>query len=420
MEHRKHVSSTALYTPARIESSVARSMLVLALPPLLVSFAAAISAVSRLTGQSGSSTETVVWLALALAIVASAESLASLARATLLPTAVVAAVLPFVIQRLSPVSSAGPVLLLAAITACLALGRAFETWRWARSQNGVNALTGLVWALVGCFALAFGVTGKPGFAAVTILGLGAAVLCQTFDSFRPALFTPRIDVRADMTAAVVGGALISTALIVAALTSGKPFGWPVAGASAAGLISLISVLSSMQRSSTEQAARLRAIAGESRLDALTGLLNRRGFDERLAAEVARANRYGHSLSLLMLDLDDFKRVNDTWGHQQGDHALSDVASIIQRSLRSIDIAARHGGEEFVVILPETAVDGAQIVAERIRSEIERSDRSIPLSVSIGASELSPDEPSASALILRADSALYLAKRSGKNRVELAG
>ncbi len=113
-------------------------------------------------------------------------------------------------------------------------------------------------------------------------------------------------------------------------------------------------------------AHLRRSSQESRVDALTGLANRRAFDERLDEEVARAIRYGHPLSLLMVDIDNFKLVNDRFGHTAGDEALKALAAIIDRSIRTIDIVARFGGEEFVVILPETPIEGAAVVAERVR------------------------------------------------------
>jgi diguanylate cyclase (GGDEF)-like protein len=118
----------------------------------------------------------------------------------------------------------------------------------------------------------------------------------------------------------------------------------------------------------------------------------------------------------MIDIDDFKLLNDRFGHAEGDRALRNLAVSITRSIRSIDAAGRYGGEEFLVVLPETDLDGAAVVAERIRSAIESSGK---LLVSIGVAELEPANGSISALIVAADAALYAAKRGGKNRVELA-
>ena len=122
----------------------------------------------------------------------------------------------------------------------------------------------------------------------------------------------------------------------------------------------------------------------------------------------------------MIDIDDFKRVNDRLGHTAGDQALQAVSAVIERSIRTIDIAARYGGEEFVVILPETPLDSAAIVAERIRGGAAENAGSIPVTVSIGVAELDNTDAAPGALLDRADAALYGAKRSGKNRVELAG
>jgi diguanylate cyclase (GGDEF)-like protein len=160
-------------------------------------------------------------------------------------------------------------------------------------------------------------------------------------------------------------------------------------------------------------------AQESRLDGLTSLLNRRGFDERLDAEIARSARFGHPLSLLLIDVDDFKLVNDRFGHAAGDEVLRSLASHIERSIRTIDIAARYGGEEFAVILPETPAEGALVVAERILGFHQPSLIGAPITVTIGVAELDPVSGSKDELIQRSDEALYRAKRAGKNRVGLA-
>ncbi|HXI03230.1 MAG TPA: diguanylate cyclase [Candidatus Saccharimonadales bacterium] len=160
-------------------------------------------------------------------------------------------------------------------------------------------------------------------------------------------------------------------------------------------------------------------------DYLTGAANRSYLDSRLDLEIRRARRYGEHLSLLMLDLDDFKSVNDTSGHLVGDRALREVGQLIVATVRDVDIAARFGGEEFAVILPETPRRGAWVVAERIRVEIERHfrrrggfERAIRLTVSGGLSCYPQDAEDPSSLISKADRALYKAKRAGKNKIEL--
>ena len=156
-------------------------------------------------------------------------------------------------------------------------------------------------------------------------------------------------------------------------------------------------------------------------DDLTKLFNSRHFYNRLHLEVERTNRYHHPLSLLMVDIDDFKKFNDTYGHLAGDKALAKTGEAIQKILRDSDSGYRYGGEEFAVILPETAGPGAVQVAERIRKELAGMPISLTdganrhITVSIGISELRVEEKLAD-FISRADENLYTAKASGKNRV----
>jgi diguanylate cyclase (GGDEF)-like protein len=161
----------------------------------------------------------------------------------------------------------------------------------------------------------------------------------------------------------------------------------------------------------------------SHIDPLTGVANRRGFDAAVERMLARARRNGSSTALLLLDLDHFKAVNDTWGHQVGDHALQAVARALERELRGGDVAARLGGEEFAVALADSRTDEAAVVAERARRavsglDIRRGDAPVGLSVSIGVAALRAAD-SLDALFARADAALYRAKAAGRNRVEFA-
>ncbi|HMR33935.1 MAG TPA: diguanylate cyclase [Geminicoccaceae bacterium] len=156
-------------------------------------------------------------------------------------------------------------------------------------------------------------------------------------------------------------------------------------------------------------------------DPLTGLLNRRRMGELMEAELARVRRYGGGSSLLILDLDRFKLVNDAFGHAAGDAALCHVAEICASTLRSSDLLARWGGEELLALLPETGLGGASQLAERLRREIAarpamHDGRVIPLTVSIGMAELTPSDRSADPIVARADEALYAAKRAGRNLV----
>ena len=168
---------------------------------------------------------------------------------------------------------------------------------------------------------------------------------------------------------------------------------------------------------------LREKAGEyeqlSVTDPLTGLLNRRYLEERISEEIIRSKRHRFSLSLMMLDVDDFKSYNDTFGHPAGDSALQAVAEILKESLRGADVAARYGGEEFAILLPQTSSEEAAQIGERIRKQVERTE--VPnrkVTVSVGIASCSNDVDSARDLISAADVALYAAKNQGRNNVQI--
>ena len=167
-------------------------------------------------------------------------------------------------------------------------------------------------------------------------------------------------------------------------------------------------------------ARLEALA---HTDPLTQTLNRRALTVRLTAELDRARRYDSVVTLLMLDLDHFKKVNDTYGHLVGDEVLREVAALLQNAVRSVDVVARYGGEEFVIVLPETAEEGGVTFAERIRERVEAETFGqaekvkLKLTASIGVANYpSPRIESVEDLFARADAALYRAKADGRNRV----
>jgi two-component system, cell cycle response regulator len=158
-------------------------------------------------------------------------------------------------------------------------------------------------------------------------------------------------------------------------------------------------------------------------DPLTRLLNRRALLERLSSEVDRAKRYQSTLTLLLLDVDHFKLINDTAGHLVGDGVLREIGGLIEGSVRTVDIAARYGGEEFVIILPETSTEGGVAFAERFRETIERypfaasGSDTLHLTASIGVATFpSPRVESTEDLFARADEALYRAKSGGRNQV----
>ncbi|MEX2642301.1 MAG: sensor domain-containing diguanylate cyclase [Acetobacterales bacterium] len=165
-------------------------------------------------------------------------------------------------------------------------------------------------------------------------------------------------------------------------------------------------------------ARLKELAS---IDPLTGVANLRYFMERAQYDLARIWRYGGALSLMLLDVDHFKRVNDSFGHAAGDLVLRGMAAVCRETLRDSDLVGRIGGEEFAIVLPETPVDGAAGVAERIRHLVEVAhfgydDKLIDVTVSIGVAGCGREGETVEDLMKRADVALYDAKRSGRNRV----
>ena len=163
-----------------------------------------------------------------------------------------------------------------------------------------------------------------------------------------------------------------------------------------------------------------ALAKQATTDALTGILNRRGFEELWNREIERSKRHEHRLSLLAIDLDKFKTVNDTYGHEMGDTILREVSKTLQSQIREIDIIGRIGGEEISVALPETGEQGALILAERLRASIESLKiEGYPQKCTISIGGASTENFTFERLIAEADRALYQAKKNGRNKVELA-
>lgn len=160
-----------------------------------------------------------------------------------------------------------------------------------------------------------------------------------------------------------------------------------------------------------------------RHDALTGALNRKGLEESYAKEVSRATRRGTTLCLAVLDIDNFKRLNDTYGHKTGDDALLHLVSTVRDCLRPHDTLSRYGGEEFVILLPETTIEDAVIVLQRLQRELTKrfflaNNEKLLITFSAGVTVVLKDEPQ-DASIGRADVAMYQAKATGKNRVVTA-
>ena len=177
------------------------------------------------------------------------------------------------------------------------------------------------------------------------------------------------------------------------------------------------VLEFQKRALEEANRRLEALATE---DGLTGLKNHRAFQERLAMEAERARRYGLPLSVVLLDVDQFKLYNDAYGHPAGDAILRTVAACLCASVREADQVARYGGEEFALILPHTHAPEAHLVASRCRKAIESAAwPARPVTASFGVATLSPSSPDPAGLVAAADKALYCSKHAGRNRVTAA-
>ena len=168
----------------------------------------------------------------------------------------------------------------------------------------------------------------------------------------------------------------------------------------------------------------RLVERQASTDGLTELANRRHFEEALAGEISRAERFGGTLGLVLADLDDFKQVNDRYGHQTGDDVLRSFADVLRETVRDIDVAARYGGEEFAVLLPQTDLEGAERLAERLRETMGARLLSLEpgatfsVTASFGVASF-PEAPTAAELFAAADEALYRAKSAGKNRVVCA-
>ena len=188
-------------------------------------------------------------------------------------------------------------------------------------------------------------------------------------------------------------------------------------------IGYISELTKQSAITIERANTYSEILQNATMDALTGLNNRRQFELRLGEQYAIANRQDSPLCAIMIDIDFFKKFNDTYGHAVGDIVLQTTANVIKEQLREYDIPSRYGGEEFCILLPQTNIEEAKIVAERLRSAVEAVNlevaegKTINITISVGLAQLDVKDM-AEDLYMKADSALYKAKEAGRNRVEV--
>ena len=225
--------------------------------------------------------------------------------------------------------------------------------------------------------------------------------------------------RAPLAVALIGAGTIAAVGLIDAIDAPlTPEALAWVGITAVSLILLADIATAATRS--QRQARDEALRA-SRFDALTGLYNRSFFFTTMEQEIRRSDRMGRGFTMLMLDLDDLKPVNDTFGHQWGDRLLRAIADTIRRTIRFTDAAARYGGDEFVVLLPETDAAGGYVVGEKLRRDIyaltlHAADRNVRSSVSVGLVTYPDDGNTIEQLVAAADVAMYESKRRGKNRI----
>lgn len=186
----------------------------------------------------------------------------------------------------------------------------------------------------------------------------------------------------------------------------------------------IALLGALADTALEMVWEMEEVSRRARTDALTGLANRRAFDEQLAQLVAHADRFGHSVSLILADVDHFKKVNDTWGHEAGDVVLKGIARTMQEAVRAVDVCARFGGEEIAILLPQTTLGGAVELADRLRKAVAAKPflalgEEVSVTVSCGVACYPEGVITKEALFAAADRALYDAKNAGRNCVKSA-
>jgi len=300
--------------------------------------------------------------------------------------------------------------------------------------QGVKSVAGVAgtlisWAAINGYVFG-GLQSVPLFSTVALhtaiigllLGLGVLAAEPTFWPIRVALErTPGgLVCRWLLPTAILAPPALGWLLDRAAVFSIYPAGfrWALYSAVASlGSVWLIMMLAS--RINAMDAERT-AATELSRHDALTGLANRRGFDAFLLESFNLARRHRHALSLVLLDVDRFKSYNDAFGHPAGDELLRTLAGLLLSVGRETDLAARIGGEEFAIVLPETDLEGAEALAERVRAAVERSTSfRRPVTVSLGIAAISGDTAGPAMLVHDCDSALYQAKGAGRNRVSVA-
>jgi diguanylate cyclase (GGDEF)-like protein len=250
------------------------------------------------------------------------------------------------------------------------------------------------------------------YALLTTPGPGDAAVLYALPVFWTTFFFGRRGAAAILVCVAVGHAL---SLLAMPASDAYPGRWIDVMVSVSGVALVVLVLERRNEMLLER------LAGEARTDPLTGLLNRRGFDEHAIREFAHVDRDGLPIALASLDIDHFKQVNDEWGHTVGDRVLANLARILANESRGIDIAARLGGEEFVVLMPGSDAAGAQGFIDRVRAGLEASARPGLPAVRISAGVVATREPlEVQVMLERVDRALYAAKRGGRDRTVVLG
>lgn len=275
-------------------------------------------------------------------------------------------------------------------------------------------------SLVSAGLAGFFLLGRPHLAVDNKVLFEAYFLGLAATSLR---YDPRICLATGLLAVLQYSAIVGYAAVHWDLHDARFLSSPVSQFNWAAQWSRVIIMAAAAFLSTTVVLRSQALRLQSRSDRLTGLPNRGYFDERVTVEISRARRYGHPLSLVMMDVDHFKRFNDTLGHAAGDVALKAVANVLRKMTRDSDLIVRYGGEEFVAVFPHMGAEATVQRAEAIRRavstvpfEVPHQPRVVTVTISAGVATLGPDGEEVEDLLDKADARLYQAKEAGRNRV----
>ncbi len=282
---------------------------------------------------------------------------------------------------------------------------------------------GLIGTIIAALLIAFyrlwlgGVGVVPGLISIMIL------CCVSYAMTRIPVRKIPVGFRRSVITGLAGSLSLITIFLLPPEIFATIIGTPLIAIILANIINVVIIVDFLEREKSRLRI-LRALEHEASVDPLTKLQNRRAFDKAASRAVNDSRAKPTRCSLIMIDIDHFKMINDRLGHYTGDTVLAEVAAIIQKNVRLDDVVVRYGGEEILLLLTDTPQDAAKTLAERVRSEIERTDfatgtESINVTVSAGIASLGEKYASMEALLKAADKALYHAKMSGRNRVEVA-